>query len=136
MDPEVKLNKYRRDQNIHNSKRRNAFVAVWINVPWTAFSMRLRISVLGLFIKPEHQNPHSYLKINWFIRFCLTHYPAKIQTKLLVYVQWCQILLNIWRPYGLQHSVTCLVRVTVAQCGHSFLWKSKIWYEIIKIETE
>ena len=28
MDPEVKLNQYRRDQNIHNSSRRNAFVAV------------------------------------------------------------------------------------------------------------
>jgi hypothetical protein len=28
LDPEVKLNQYRRDQNIHNSSRRNAFVAV------------------------------------------------------------------------------------------------------------
>ena len=68
LDPEVKLNQYRRDQNIHNSSRRNAFVAVWINVPWTAFSRRLRIPVLGLFMKPEYPNPHSYLKIKWFIR--------------------------------------------------------------------
>ena len=28
LDPQQMLNQYRRDQNIHNSSRRNAFVAV------------------------------------------------------------------------------------------------------------
>ena len=67
MDPEVKLNQYRRDQNIHNSSRRNAFVAVWINVPWTAFRRRLRISVLDLFIKKLfHYKYGNFFELEYF----------------------------------------------------------------------
>ena len=66
MDPEVKLNQYRRDQNIHNSSRRNAFVAVWINVPWTAFSRRLMNLSFG-FIYEARIPKHSFISENKMI---------------------------------------------------------------------